>query len=138
MVSSVVVDTEDGQIRGWQLTSTRASKQYTVFYGLPYAAPPVGELRLLPPQPVRPWPGVWDSRHTMRRACVQSLEAGGGGGLQVTLVHRLGLDHWLWFELQEESEDCLYLNVATPALLLGALNCTQYLELNLQLLSSGC
>ena len=33
----------------------------TVFKSLPFAAPPVGELRWRPPQPVKDWEGVYDA-----------------------------------------------------------------------------
>ena len=33
------------------------------FLGMPYAAPPVGELRFRPPKPAHPWPGVLDATH---------------------------------------------------------------------------
>lgn len=70
----------------------------TVYRGIPFAAPPVGELRWRAPQPAAKWAGV-------RRAdkfapeCVQSgFGAGPGSGQSPAM-----------------SEDCLYLNVWTPA-----------------------
>ncbi|MGW2477656.1 carboxylesterase/lipase family protein [Streptomyces sp. NPDC001665] len=65
------------------------------FQGIPYAAPPTGERRWKKPQPARPWSGTLDAR-VPRSACAQPTDqpiAIAGGG----------------------SEDCLYLNVTTPA-----------------------
>ncbi len=71
----------------------------TVYKGIPYAAPPVGEWRWRPPQPVAPWAGL-------RRAaefgpnCMQGrFGPPQAGGAQAPRV----------------SEDCLYLNVWRPA-----------------------
>ncbi|MGH9740072.1 MAG: carboxylesterase/lipase family protein [Candidatus Acidiferrales bacterium] len=69
------------------------------FKGIPFAAPPVGALRWKAPQPVRPWHGVRQTT-AFGPACMQSAFGGGGGpvgpGISV-------------------NEDCLYLNVWTPA-----------------------
>ncbi len=65
--------------------------QVHVYLGIPYAAPPVGDLRWKPPQPVAPWTGV--------RQCTRF----GPASLQPT-HQAVGM-----------SEDCLYLNVYTPA-----------------------
>jgi para-nitrobenzyl esterase len=70
-----------GQLRG------AALPHGAVFKGIPFAAPPVGDLRWREPQPVKPWTGVRDATMFSPR-CVQS-------GADV-------------------SEDCLYLNVWTP------------------------
>ncbi len=69
-----------------------------IFRGIPYAAPPVGGLRWKPPQPLAPWSGV--------RECTRfSIQAA-----QYPDIHASG-------KMQEvpSSEDCLYLNVITPA-----------------------
>jgi len=68
-----------------------------VFKGIPYAAPPIGELRWRNPQPVRPWEGVLKAERWGPR-CMQSARLG-------------DLDPFN----QRMSEDCLYLNVWTPA-----------------------
>ena len=65
------------------------------YKGIPFAAPPLGDLRWKPPQPVKQWEGV--------RACT---EFGNWCPQPKPLLGR---------ELGTLSEDCLYLNVWTPA-----------------------
>lgn len=65
------------------------------FLGVPYAAPPVGDLRWEPPQPPRPWSGTRQAVQ-FAPACPQ-------------LPAR-------WLPTPVWSEDCLYLNIWTPAL----------------------
>ena len=67
------------------------------FKGIPFAAPPVGELRWKAPQPVKPWSG-------MRKA-----DAFGPAPMQNRVASML-MGGW-----SPVSEDCLYLNVWTPA-----------------------
>ncbi len=68
------------------------------FKGLPFAAPPVGDLRWREPQPVKDWTGVRNA-DTFGPSCMQRLSA--------------GADYWLRGDGM--SEDCLSLNVWTPA-----------------------
>jgi para-nitrobenzyl esterase len=69
-----------------------------VYRGVPFAAPPVGELRWKPPHPVEPWEGVRES-----------VEFSAVGPQANTLGQFTG------DTLPETSEDMLYLNVWTPA-----------------------
>ena len=64
-----------------------------VYKGIPFAAPPVGDLRWKAPQPVIAWPGTRPA-DTYAPACAQSMGAPPPSGT---------------------SEDCLYLNIWTPA-----------------------
>lgn len=68
------------------------------FKGIPFAQPPVGELRWREPQPVKDWTGVRNA-DTFGPACMQ----------------RLSPNADYWFRGDGMSEDCLYLNVWTPA-----------------------
>ena len=47
-----IVATKSGKIEG------KFENGLYMFKGIPYAAPPVGELRWLPPQPVKKWDGI--------------------------------------------------------------------------------
>jgi para-nitrobenzyl esterase len=66
----------------------------SIFKGIPFAAPPVGELRWKSPEPVQPWSGV-KKADAFGLACMQARGAMGNSS--------------------NVSEDCLYLNVWTPA-----------------------
>ena len=91
--------TRSGQISGVEIPG----KDITVFKGVPFAAPPVGELRWKEPQPVEPWEGV--------------LKADAFKPAPWQFMHRKGsfYDHEWQNEPFECSEDCLYLNIWTPA-----------------------
>src|SRR5215471_12544183 len=68
------------------------------FKGIPFGQPPVGDLRWREPQPVKNWSGVRQADEFGPR-CMQ---------------HTGPLDDF-WFRSNGMSEDCLYLNVWTPA-----------------------
>ncbi|MCK4285357.1 MAG: carboxylesterase/lipase family protein [Candidatus Lokiarchaeota archaeon] len=55
MENDDIVETTLGKIRGY------SRRGIIKFKGIPYAAPPVGELRFKPPAPVKPWNGVRDA-----------------------------------------------------------------------------
>ncbi|XP_059610840.1 juvenile hormone esterase-like [Phlebotomus argentipes] len=69
-------------------------KPYDAFYGIPYAEPPVGKLRLENPVPFKGWKGYWDATYP-RDACYQR-------------------NYYLPEKPITGSEDCLYLNVYRP------------------------
>ena len=89
----LLVRTKSGALRGARENGV------AVFRGVPYAAAPVGELRFAPPQPVTAWQGVRD-------ATKDGPIAPQG---RSRLAHVMGD-----FE-RPQSEDCLTLNVWTPA-----------------------
>jgi len=72
-----------------------------VFRGIPYAAPPVGELRWKPPQPVAPWDEP--------RACTEFGSSCPQVGAGESMLNLAAL------AVGAVSEDCLYLNVWSPA-----------------------
>src|SRR5262245_33130816 len=80
------VTTDTGPIRG------RATDGMEVFLGIPYAAPPVGDLRWHPPQEPARWNVVLDATRFANH-CPQGPSPYG---------------------IASSTEDCLYLNVFTP------------------------
>ncbi|GAA1611670.1 MULTISPECIES: carboxylesterase/lipase family protein [Kribbella] len=81
-----VVSTDAGAVRGTLTSDAR------LFQGIPYAAPPVGQLRWASPQRAASWRGIRDATKPGNR-CAQSA----------------GL-----IDKASTTEDCLYLNVTTP------------------------
>jgi len=89
---SGAVRTESGQVFGTSSDGIRA------YLGIPYAAPPTGDLRWRPPVPAQPWQGTRPAT-AFGPACPQ-LVAPDTGVMELP---------------GNMSEDCLYLNVWTPA-----------------------
>ncbi|XP_047108818.1 esterase FE4-like [Schistocerca piceifrons] len=87
----VTVQTESGALRG-AVRDTMAGTRYYSFRGIPYAEPPLGDLRFQAPVPKSPWKGV-------RKALFF-------GSMCPQRKGSIPLGH----------EDCLYLNVYTPQL----------------------
>jgi len=88
-----IVTTKSGKIEG------SFEGGLFVFKGIPYAAPPVGALRWLPPQPVKKWEGVREAKNF--------------GAIAPQTVMPLG--PFVQVD-QTQSEDCLFLNIWTPGL----------------------
>ena len=90
------VETSAGALEGEYADDAR---DLLVFRGVPYAQPPVGDARWRPPAPVEPWDGVRPAQ-AFAPACWQRPND------MSSLYARGDLDR---------SEDCLHLNVWTPA-----------------------
>jgi para-nitrobenzyl esterase len=89
----VTVKVEGGMLSGY------ATERGDVFKAVPYAAPPVGDLRWAPPRPVLPWKGMRDATAN-GPSCMQPMNPNGTpneGGANGPM-----------------SEDCLQLNVFAP------------------------
>jgi para-nitrobenzyl esterase len=98
------VKTKDGLVSGVGLASgVRA------FKGIPFAAPPIGELRWKQPQPPMPWEGVRQA-NTFGNVCVQPSQP-------KRVPNNVAVD---LPNSPKMSEDCLYLNVWTNAKDAGA------------------
>ena len=87
------VRTDSGLVEG----KTSADSKIRIFEGIPYAAPPLGDLRWKPPQPPLPWSGVRKAV-TFGPRCMQT--------------HAFSD---MVFRDDGPSEDCLSVNVWTPA-----------------------
>jgi len=92
-----VVSTRYGKLSGVTNLDTHISS----FKGIPFAAPPVGDLRWRPPVPPAQWKGIRDASQ-FGASCMQRLHGTFGPWTPEFLVQN------------KVGEDCLYLNVWTP------------------------
>ena len=59
-----MVSLKNGQVRGGYVTVKGTERRVKQYLGIPFARPPVGPLRLAPPQDAEPWEGERDgTRH---------------------------------------------------------------------------
>jgi para-nitrobenzyl esterase len=88
-----VIETSGGRIQGERRDGVER------YLGIPFARPPLGRLRFRAPEPAEPWSGVRDATRF------------GGSAPQ----NPMALAVLPGMEVGEQNEDCLYLNVYTPA-----------------------
>ncbi|XP_017013134.2 esterase B1-like [Drosophila takahashii] len=91
---TVILDTNYGRVQGLQRKTVYDEELYFAFEGIPYAKPPVGDLRFRAPQPPEPWQGV----------------------LNCTTSRSKPLQRHMLSGIVEGSEDCLHLNVYVKTL----------------------
>lgn len=90
-----VVETKYGKVEGF---SSDGAQPLQLFRGIPFAKPPVGDLRFRPPVAPEPWTGVRPATEFGPSAHQRDLP--------------IPFPGW---DVGARDEDCLYLNVATPA-----------------------
>lgn len=92
-VNAALADITEAKVTGGAVSGV-VNDGISVFKGIPFAAPPVGDLRWKAPAPVKAWSGVKQA-DAFAKACMQAPNTQGNTA--------------------PVSEDCLYLNVWTPA-----------------------
>lgn len=137
MKKSFIVKTSNGPVRGHEIKSNETGGKFCSFQGIPYAKPPLGPLRFKvsilqylfqshvtyhvcllvsvlpyqffrqPPEPVEPWSEVRDCREE-GNVCIQN--------------------HMYLRDLRG-SEDCLYLNVYTPQVIILLITHGRYYQI---------
>jgi para-nitrobenzyl esterase len=88
-----IIETKAGKIQGYTQDGLE------IFKGIPYAEPPIGDLRFSPPLPKKPWDNILDAK-----------EYGHFAFQGYTMLEEY------FGKLEPESEDCLFLNIWTPAI----------------------
>jgi neuroligin len=113
--SGRVVNTKFGAVRGLLFQPKGGYEGTEVFYALPFASPPTGSLRLMPPVSGSPWSGT-KMNEEPAPVCPQVLPNidNETEALKVMPKGRLAQLKRLLPLLQNQSEDCLYLNIYVP------------------------
>lgn len=95
----VTTDIETGQVRGYRIP-TSSGGDLDIFLGIPFAEPPLGNLRFAPPQEKKSWRASVFNATTYGPACQQPLH----------FLQKYSFGK----SFSGVSEDCLYLNVYAP------------------------
>jgi len=106
-VPTAVVQIKSGAVQGLVREGIHS------FLGVRYGAPPIGPLRFMPPKPPAPWTTVYDAADFGAPAMQMA------GGTTATHTTNFGMQMHQVFttpsEMKVMNEDCLFLNVWTPA-----------------------
>ncbi|XP_053557388.1 fatty acyl-CoA hydrolase precursor, medium chain [Bombina bombina] len=93
-----------GRLQGKTVHVKETERAVHAFYGIPFAKPPVGPLRFASPEPAEPWNSIRDATQDPP-ICLQSR------GMIQKILDFLKVE----LNFPPVTEDCLYLNVFTPA-----------------------
>jgi para-nitrobenzyl esterase len=103
-VPTHIVTTETGRVQGL------LDHGVSAFKGIPYAKPPIGELRFMAPEPIEAWDSVLDATDYGASA-MQMYNRGGDTDLSRQIATVFTTES----EKKSDNEDSLFLNVWTPA-----------------------
>ncbi|XP_042556595.1 pyrethroid hydrolase Ces2e-like isoform X2 [Dipodomys spectabilis] len=101
--ASPIRTTHTGQVRGSLIHVKDSNVGVHTFLGIPFAKPPVGPLRFAPPEQPESWSGVRDAT-SYPAMCLQNLDMMNIGEMSSLTTLPIPM-----------SEDCLYLNIYSPA-----------------------
>ncbi|XP_067133895.1 acetylcholinesterase-like [Centruroides vittatus] len=93
----IIVQTSTGKIRGKKINVLK--NELYAFFGIPYALPPIDELRFRKPQPISAWNEILNTT-TMSPICMQDPI--------------FPIFEWVPNNRRYMSEDCLYINILVP------------------------
>ncbi|XP_069073073.1 fatty acyl-CoA hydrolase precursor, medium chain-like isoform X1 [Pleurodeles waltl] len=99
-----LITTKYGQVQGTKHGVKGTDRTVNAFLGIPFAKPPIGALRFSPPEPPEPWNDVREAT-AYPPMCIQNPMA----------IEMLQQISQVKLPNLEFSEDCLYLNIYTPA-----------------------
>ncbi|KAM4614476.1 fatty acyl-CoA hydrolase precursor, medium chain-like [Discoglossus pictus] len=102
--ANTILAVKHGKLQGKTLKVKETDQVVHAFYRIPFARPPVGPLRFAPPQPADQWSGIRDATQHPP-ICLQDQ----------TSMEKFSEIFKADFKLPAMSEDCLFLNVFTPA-----------------------
>uniref|UniRef100_UPI00398E85BB LOW QUALITY PROTEIN: cholinesterase-like n=1 Tax=Pristiophorus japonicus TaxID=55135 RepID=UPI00398E85BB len=98
----LMVTTRQGKVKGTRLNVLSGS--VTAFLGIPYAEPPIGDLRFKKPESRKPWSELWNA-NKYPNTCYQYVSSSSSG---------LSWED-MWNPNTKVSEDCLYVNLWVPS-----------------------
>jgi len=108
-----VVTTVNGKLRGVKKELNNEILGPVVqFLGVPYAAAPAGERRFQPPEPPVSWPEIRNATH-FAPVCPQSIVEGRLPDVMLPVWFTNSIDVVSTY-VQDQSEDCLYMNIYVP------------------------
>jgi len=107
--SPVEAETLYGRVRGYEFNGVK------IFRGIPYGGPTEGAGRFLPPAPPAKWTGVFDAATANGPRCVQAPAVDNSKFGDLSYFNGRRKDY-TELTKQEDSENCLNLNVLTPGL----------------------
>ncbi|MEM7017166.1 MAG: carboxylesterase/lipase family protein [Pseudomonadota bacterium] len=99
-----IVTTNAGRVQGL------LDNGISAFKGIPYGAPPVAELRFMPPKPVEKWNMLLDAT-SYGASAVQMYDRFG----ETEVSRQIATLFTTQSEMKTDNEDCLFLNIWTPA-----------------------
>ncbi|XP_036044070.1 carboxylesterase 1F-like isoform X2 [Onychomys torridus] len=104
--STPIVDTVHGKVLGECVSVEGFAQPVAVFLGVPFAKPPLGSLRFAPPHPAEPWSFVKNATSYPPMCSQDAVRGQRVSDLLTNRKEKIPLQF---------SEDCLYLNIYTPA-----------------------